>query len=305
MLVWTDSGDESSLDSIPAFTTGISQAAADRVAFCPVFFEKELSDNPPLYPPTTGIQKLGARQPLSSLAGNNGHTLDWTKAAQGPLSVIEELFSFHTASELQYLNMLENIISEDIREAESKQEGTDISSILHFDYSRSILIRHKAHIETIVVSLDTGLKTWKQAGSRDQTQHQDEDMLLTLKADLNYLSNRMQNAISLCEAGRSTTLSNIAIEETKRSSREAVLVTGLTKATNRLTFIFLPISFVTSAFGMNFRQFGQGHLTIWLWVAITLPLLACCIVMVERGGYLRKLFLRWLRIMKEKMKKSV
>jgi len=52
-----------------------------------------------------------------------------------------------------------------------------------------------------------------------------------------------------------TMMSNVFVEETKRSSRAAVLVTGLSKATSRLIFIFLPISFVTLVFGMDSKQF--------------------------------------------------
>ena len=71
---------------------------------------------------------------------------------------------------------------------------------------------------------------------------------------------------------------------------EASLVTRLTKATNRVTFIFLPISFVTSVFGMNFKQLGQGTLPIWIWAVITVPLLIASIVTVERGHWIKT---RW------------
>ena len=95
-------------------------------------------------------------------------------------------------------------------------------------------------------------------------------------------------------------MSNASIDEAKHSNEQAVLVTGLTKATNRLTFIFLPISFLTSVFGMNFRQLGQGPLSIWLWVAIALPLLAVCIVLVERGSQLKAILRRSLRYLIDK-----
>ena len=67
-------------------------------------------------------------------------------------------------------------------------------------------------------------------------------------------------------------------------------MTELTKATNRLTFIFLLISFPTSVLGMNFRQLGQGTLSIWLWVA---PLLAGRVVLVESESQLNTLLRRF------------
>ena len=206
---------------------------------------------------------------------------------------IQELFTFHAASELQYVNMLEQFVTNQISRAESKQVGTGMSSILHFDYARSILIRHEAHIHKLFGSLDTCLKGWKQHTTPSHCF--DEELKSTLWTDLDYLSTRIQNIITLCEAGRSTIMSNASIEEAKRSNEQAVLVTELTKATTRLTFIFLPISFLTSIFGMNFRQLGQGTLSIWLWVAIALPLLACCVILVEGGSYPKTILRRCLR----------
>lgn len=258
-----------------------------------MFFEKHLLDQSCTSENPAGAQNPRPIQALSSLPEKYGDTIDWTKAALNPVFAIQELFTFQASSELQYLNMLEKFISDQIGRAESTQAGADIDSILHFDYTRSILIRHSAHFQSLLGALDTGFKDWKKAGS--QPQSDDEDVLSTLKADLDYLSTRIRNVILLCEAGRSTTLSNSSIEETRRSTEEAKLVTELTKATNRLTFIFLPISFVTSAFGMNFKQFGQGPLSIWLWVAIILPLLASCIVLVEIGDFLRSRLVRCVK----------
>lgn len=234
----------------------------------------------------TGSQTARVNQPLSWLPGNYGYTIDWKRAAADPLSTLQELFTFHAASEVQYLNMLEQFITEQITRAESMSGETEIDSILHFDYAKSILVRHDAHIQSILCSLQSHLQDWKRAAP--QAQSPDGDLVPTLQTDLEYLSTRIHNIIKLCEAGRSTIMSNTSIEEDKRSDEQAALVANLTKATTRLTFIFLPISFVTSVFGMNFKQFGQGPLSIWLWVAITLPLLVLCIILVERGGYLKR-----------------
>lgn len=289
VLVWTDSGQDTDFDFVAAPNKEHFAGVADRLEFCPVFFEKGLLANAPINQAAGGHSNHEDRtkQPLSSLPGKYGYTLDWARAASNPLSAVQEVFTFHAAAELQYLNMLEKLINEQISNCESAQEDADIGSILHFDYAKSILIRHHAHLQHLVEKLDIEFARWNQ--SRPKNQAASEELQGTLKTDLVYLSNRLLSAISLCEAGRSTVMSNVSVQESKRSSREAILVTGLTKATNRLTFIFLPLSFLTSVFGMNFRQLGQGTLSIWLWVSIALPLLAVCIVMVERGSYLRML----------------
>ena len=298
MLVWTDSGQEIDFSFVPTPDTDQFKGAANRFEFCPVFFEKDLSEKPHLFRPPTDTQQSHVRQALSALPGNYGHTLDWKKAALDPMLAIEELFTFHAASELQYLNMLEQFVTDQINRAEADQTKVTIKSILHFDYAKSILIRHGAHIQNLLGSLDMCLKIWNQQPT--QTYRCDEGVRSKLRTDLDYLSTRIQNLITLCEAGRSTIRSNASIEEAKRSNEQAVLVTELTKATNRLTFIFLPISFLTSVFGMNFRQLGQGTLSIWLWVAIVLPLLAACVVLVESGGQLKAILERGFERLKGK-----
>ncbi len=292
MLVWTDSGQDIDFSFIPTPDTDRFKGAVDRFEFCPVFFEKDLCETSYLSRPPTNTQNPRLRQALASLPGSYGYTLDWKRAALDPTFAIQELFTFHAASELQYLNMLEQFVTDEISRAEAKQAGITMKSILHFDYARSILIRHAAHIQNLFGSLEICLKSWKQQAP--QIHCCDEELKSTLQTDLDYLSTRIQNIITLCEAGRATIMSNASIEEAKRSNEQAILVTGLTKATNRLTFIFLPISFLTSVFGMNFRQLGQGTLSIWLWVAIALPLLASCIILVESGSQLKKFVKRCL-----------
>ena len=303
MLIWTDSGQETDFSFVPTPDTNQFKSVTDRFEFCPVFFEKDLSEKTHSSRSNKHPQNPRLRQALSSLPGNYGYTLDWTKAASDPMSAVEELFTFHAASELQYLNMLEQYVSDLISQAESEQAGIKIKSILHFDYARGISIRHGAHIQNLLGSLDMCLKSWKQQATEKYSC--DEELRSTLQTDLDYLSTRIQNIITLCEAGRSTLMSNASIEEAKRSNEQAALVTRLTKATNRLTFIFLPISFLTSVFGMNFRQLGQGPLSIWLWVIIALPLLAICIILVEMGSQLNAILRRSLGYLGSKAEQSV
>ena len=298
MLIWTDSGQEVDFSFIPTPDTDRFKGAVDRFEFCPVFFEKNLFERPSLARTSSDTRSPRLRQALSSLPGNYGYTLDWTKAVLDPMSAIEELFTFHAASELQYLNMLEQYIVDLISRSESQQAGISTKSILHFDYAKSILIRHGAHTRDLISSLDTCLKSWKRPATR--THGCDEELRSTLQTDLNYLLTRIQNVVTLCEAGRSTIMSNASIEETKRSNEQAILVTELTKASTRLTFIFLPISLLTSVFGMNFRQLGQGPLSIWLWVAIAIPLLTMCVLVVEMGSQLNAMLRRTLRYLNGK-----
>ena len=104
--------------------------------------------------------------------------------------------------ELQYLNLLDNFISDQIGLAESQQAKTDLGSMLHFDYARSILLRHDNHIQSLLSWLDKGLKEWNKSACVGHAHS--EDVPAVLWADLAYLSGRIQSLIALCETGRST-----------------------------------------------------------------------------------------------------
>ncbi|KAI4180800.1 MAG: hypothetical protein LQ346_006915, partial [Caloplaca aetnensis] len=213
VLVWTDSGQDTDFDFVPAPNTEHFAGMADRLEFCPVFFEKDLLATAPISqsPDERSNHEARSKQPLSSLPGEYGYTLDWTKAASNPLSAVQEIFTFYAAAELQYLNMLEKLINEQITETESVQEEADIGSILHFNYAKSILIRHHAHLQDLLNKLEIEFTRWNQSRPKDQAVEQ--ELLDILKADLVYLSNRLLNGISLCELGRSTVMSNFSVQE--------------------------------------------------------------------------------------------
>ena len=140
MLTWTDAGQETGFSFIPTPDTDKFKRVVNRFDFCPVFFEKDLFEKPHLSRAPGNTQSPPLKQALSSLPGSYGHTLDWTKAALDPIFAIEEIFMFHAASELQYLNMLEQFTTDLISRAESQRGQITMKSILHFDYARNILI---------------------------------------------------------------------------------------------------------------------------------------------------------------------
>lgn len=61
-------------------------------------------------------------------------------------------------------------------------------------------------------------------------------------------------------------------------SRKNMQQTERMKKPTLLATLFIPLSFSTSVFGMNFRQFGQGHLSIWIWAAVSVPILVVAVV---------------------------
>ncbi|KAL9624925.1 MAG: hypothetical protein Q9160_000972 [Pyrenula sp. 1 TL-2023] len=290
-LLWTDAGDEAHHEDIPVPTTGKFKGSLDQMSFCPVFFENQLTENQCPLKTSSSDVTAAFQQPLALLNSNYGATIEWSKLqSYSPISVLQELFTFEAASYSQYINMLEQTLSDATdRDQFPSYEHSKLETILHFDYAKIVLTRCEVHFEEMLLFLKNPPEAWQ--GQRRSTDPIDEGKITSaIQIDFEYLLSRVKRLVSACEARKNTLLGNASMQDAKRSAEEAKLVTRLTKATNRLTFIFLPISFVTSVFGMNFSQFGQGPLSIWLWAVITIPLLMVCVVIVEKGDWVKGIF---------------
>lgn len=270
---------------IPVPPTKAFTPVASDVDFYPVFFDNQHTqtcesgdatgdDNPPLM-----------TQPLALLNKRYGATIDWSACpTDSPLAILQELFVFKAAAALQYLNMLDHVLQKVGGLSEFPSfDHTKLETTVQYDYIKSSLSRLEQHCSEVVAFLQNPPTPWKADNGGVHTNSE------TI-TDFSYLISRTKSLIKVCEDEKATLMSNNAVQAAKRSAMEASLVTRLTKATNRVTFIFLPISFVTSVFGMNFKQLGQGSLPIWIWAVITIPLLIASIVIVERGHWIK---IRW------------
>ena len=65
--------------------------------------------------------------------------------------------------------------------------------------------------------------------------------------------------------------------ESKKQMSQQDRVELLTK----LGLLFFPTQLIAALFGMNFRQFGQGNLSVWLYFAVTVPLLVALWALME------------------------
>ncbi|KAH0563072.1 hypothetical protein GP486_002366 [Trichoglossum hirsutum] len=72
--------------------------------------------------------------------------------------------------------------------------------------------------------------------------------------------------------------SRLGVEASERSIAQAKSINRLTK----LAFVFIPLSFVSSVFGMNFKELGTGQLSIWIF-GVTASLLVVLVAMTAFG----------------------
>lgn len=290
VLIWNDAGHESQYDHIPIPSTKYFAPVASELKFCPVFFENDLIDTQRSSEKRQRNWSPHSQHPLILLNSYYGATIDWKTRDDGisPLFALQELFDFNTAAVSQYINMVEHVLSEIASPGEfPSYEHTKLEWILHYDYIKDKLTQLLQSLTDVRAFLLNPPVSWTSpAFTSRQADYIPSEAQAATTRDFTYLINRTRTLIAVCNDGKATLMTNASVQDARRSAAEARLVTQLTKATNRLTFIFLPISFITSAFGMNFREFGQGELPMWIWAAVTVPLLIVSIAFVERGRWL-------------------
>jgi hypothetical protein len=291
VLVWSDAGIDTGnipIPDTPDFQghspTSKPGGISKTIEHCPVFFEKDMSQAARAH--TAVGQSDDSRstvQPLAVLPSRYGETMDWTTLREDSLLMLQELFYFQTAAACQYLDMLRKLISGWTAQLHPTGDSDPtMEFIIHFEYTKTVLVRWSTHFSTLLLRLDDQLS--HDAGLTHERRRHRQTSFSPIKKDIEYLRKEAETLIDLCESGKATIMSSFSVYASKRAQKESSLVTQLTKTTNRITLIFLPISLVTSLFGMNFKQFGQGPLSITLWVAVSVPLLVVCIFISEWGG---------------------
>ena len=289
-MIWGDCGEDGAASLVPLPSTSEFANVAHQMEFCPVLMQKAEGDNRPY--PLSEPTSCSAQQPLAALAECYGKSLDWQKAAVDPLYALKELFDFQATAAQQYMNLLEKLIIEKNEPAGVPGGGqTKLEEILNLNYAQITITRYAAHYKEIMNFLDNERNP---LGAIAETTHAQprREVIDVLHRDFEYLWERTQAMIERCKEGESAIMINKSLAEAKQSSDESKLVVQLTKATNRLTFVFLLISFLTSFFGMNFRELGSGTLSLQVWLCSDLPLLFISVLVVEDGNRIKSLLVR-------------
>ena len=91
----------------------------------------------------------------------------------------------------------------------------------------------------------------------------------TTLEDFEYLLELCRSLSRRCLEGVSLITNDAVLEETRKAMRQG-------EQTNTLTFLaffYLPLTLTTGLFGMNFQEFGQGSLSVWIGALVGLGLL--------------------------------
>ncbi|KAK6855170.1 hypothetical protein PG995_008702 [Apiospora arundinis] len=232
-------------------------------------------------------QPIAQPQSASLLFEGYDRHIDAAQAALDPIYALSPIFKFALFSEVALLDTIEsNIRREMTHSAITAQENPTMSNLL---YSQQILKRHIDSLKEIIEFIESvRRKRWYQPILANPNNKGAEEITLILD-DFHSAFKRAQSLCDECIQGIGLVAHNATIQESQKAFAEAKSVTKLTK----LALVFVPLSFTTSAFGMNVKELGNGDApSLWTWSILTVG-----IAMIVQAHFPTELILAYASIM--------
>jgi len=187
-----------------------------------------------------------------------GSRLDQESMKHDPFYALHELFSFSASAGNQFLNFIAvqvNAADQSFTNQASIQKSLD--TLLYHD---NILQDYISYLRGLTVFLRDYHKTsWGNLAKMDSNATADK-AAERLQRSFEHLHIYASSIFARGQDKINNIRSTVVIEESRRAFDQQQSVAKLT----RLAFFFIPASFVTSFFGMNFQQLGGGTLPLWI-----------------------------------------
>ena len=220
----------------------------------------------------------GFHQSATLLHLGYGRTLDNETFASDAFYALHEFFTFKAFSETQFLNVVEAAIAPDTSHMVLRQEQPTLSNLL---YHKEILISHAQELRSNISAIKSqGSEQWPRAPSKLQRELACAAASILLH-DFESLLQQTELLSRRCDQGMSIIMNNAALAESRRAISQARLVGRLTL----LAYFYIPLSFTSSFFGMNFSELSDGsNLHIWLYFVTSIPILSVSIIFLKYNG---------------------
>jgi hypothetical protein len=205
------------------------------------------------YPQTAALLSLGY-----------GQSLDKRLMACDPFYALTEIFRLCAAAEHQFLGLIKETVA---NETDYKSLGKQRPTLANLLYCLGILEAHSEWIRETVewIRRYTSRRDLRSSiGNEDlhaEVQIVGEDVL----SDFEHLLEVTDSLSERCNKGMAVIGNNVMLEENRQAISQARRVARLTF----IAFVFVPLSFTTSLFGMNVSQLGTGHVSIAVWAAVS------------------------------------
>ena len=225
----------------------------------------------------------GIAQSLYLLSASYGSSLDAKIMCSDPFYALSELFHFFLASETQFLNSIATKLDDGTRDLSFTDPGASINFQAELLYFRRIIDKRVQCISQTLIFIRTRDRLgWPRArdavdDGRTARWMAKADLAATrLELDCEYALNYAISLQQRCERETTIMMNNASNAEAKRGIDQGRQVFRF----SLLVSIYVPLSFTTSVFGMNFVQFSNHAMGFWVWPLVTLPIFVASLLII-------------------------
>ncbi|KAH7092429.1 hypothetical protein FB567DRAFT_237570 [Paraphoma chrysanthemicola] len=283
VIVWTDAGGEDCDPVLPLCDLPAFQSFKYDFQCCPTILRRPGMDaRRKLSSTVQSIQSFQTTQTFNLLHRVYGQTLKAECVQSDPFYILSEIYTFAAAAENQFLNMIDQILTERVDSLMLDPDDAKCPKTSDIQYDRSILDAHRNQIKGIITFLTAhDDPAWFQP-SQHNASSETTAARNSLLRDFQHLETRVKALILRCERAMEIIMNNASLAEARLTNNQSKELASLTRMTTLVTILYVPLSFVSSFFGMNFKEFGQGGLSLWVWAAVSLPVIISSAFLLRR-----------------------
>lgn len=190
---------------------------------------------------------------------------------EDPMYALHSIFEFFVSSEAHVLSFLAAQINKNFTsDGTGLDDTTDTRSLSSLLHCQILLEEHIEELQYVWNIFKrggmTGWPTSNSEAARGATGR--------LEHDLAYLVGRAHKLKQRVETSISLSMNVAGIGEARRGVLQNKAIFRFTV----LAAFYVPLSFTASIFGMNFNQFGQGELSIWMYFLVSGPVFALSVL---------------------------
>lgn len=187
---------------------------------------------------------------MDKLAAQYGITLDRALMRTDALYTFSELFNVSLCAENQFVN----VVQAEINVATSSFHGQEEACIDTLSYCKNLLDEHADRMKECMALLDPERHTdWPAVTAERRIPVQSK--IRDIRKDYEHLLQRCTTLADRAIHGSNFIQNYAMLLGSERAISQATEVGRLTL----LAYLFLPLSFVTSFYGMNFLDFADWH----------------------------------------------
>ncbi len=217
------------------------------------------------------VSSRNLKQSLLTLPVTYGRSLASSNGPPSAFAVLSELLRFVAASQLQFLKQLELRITECVSEPDGADDKGALSQQANLVFYRRLLeeqVRKCSRAYDFVRHREC--LGWHGAAHPPPGEPDSAEAIAgPIEVDFYYITDLAKELRDRCDREMTILINAANIAEVQRSMKHSHTVFKLTL----LAAIYVPVSFVTSFFGMNVAQLGvENAPNIWIWAVMTVAL---------------------------------